>query len=293
MCNEFFHGNPWPKLKNMSALNVIKLCQTQKESDSSGTIYYATLFNAFHRTPIYSANKVMLSENKTKCSRPYDTYWNRVATGLCQDTIPQSAIYSNIAKADDLTLCKKFQAIDSDYYRNKLHLDRGHLTPSHINCRNKDKQLSTFTLTNAAPQFADFNRHSWRIFECVTEFTTIQLVPNEPVFILTGVYGSALNDSGKELWLYKRVKVPGYYWKAVCYPGNTELNKGPWGYAVIQKNVNKEVRPSFNDYLTLKMFAEKLFDDPPFGPDCMNAGFGDFATIRNNWKKFISTNCYK
>ena len=306
LCDGYFHGSSWPKMKGISTINTVKLCQTQRKKNLSVTLnssempFYATLFNTYHRTPVYSANRVLLAANKTILPRPNSTYWNRVAMGLCRNTIPKSTIYSDVAFVSEKTLdsCNQLQAIDKDYYENDLNFDRGHLTPNHINCRNKEKQLSTFTLTNVAPQYADFNRHSWRIFECVTEYMIIQLVPNEPVYILTGVYGSALDESGKDIWLYghtdkKRVKAPGYYWKAVCYPGNSLLKKKPWAYAIIQENVNKRIDPKFQDYMTLKDFAQKLFDDPPFGPDCMNAGFGDFATVFSDWDHYINTYCYE
>jgi len=306
LCDEYFHGSPWPRLKDMSTVSTVKLCQTQLENDislrlnSSKITFYASLFNTFHRTPLYSANKAVLSANGTILPRPNSTYWSRVATGLCRNTVPKSTIYSDVAFVEESTLdsCKKLQAISYDYYENGLNLDRGHLTPNHINCRNKKKQLSTFTLTNVAPQYADFNRHSWRIFECITEYMIIKLVPEEPVYVLTGVYGSAKDESGKDLWLYghtdkKRVKVPKYYWKAVCYPGNKNLNKNPWAYAIVQENVNKKVEPDYRDYITVKELAERLFDDPPFGPDCMNAGFGDFAEVFHDWDKFIQQYCYE
>ena len=303
-CDNYFHGKPWPQLKGASKVSTVKLCQTQQQKDSSMTLdsttspIYATLFDTFHRTPVYSANKVTLAANKTVLPRPDRNVWNRVAVGLCKKSIPKFAIDSNLEFVNEstLSLCKGLQAVNTDYYDNKLDLDRGHLSPNHINSRNKVKQLATFTLTNAAPQFANFNRHSWRIYECVTEFMIIKLVPHESVFILTGVYGSALDKSGKDIWLHghaeqKRVKVPGYYWKAVCYPGNKRMGKDPWGYAIVKKNVDKKVYPDYQSYITLKEFAQKYFEDPPFGPDCMNAGFGEFKTVFSDWDNYINTYC--
>ena len=78
-CDEFFPGNPWP-LKN--AASVVKLCQIEQTNISVNTcqrsiafyptlidisvgtfqptVYYATLFDTYRRTPLYSANKVIL-----------------------------------------------------------------------------------------------------------------------------------------------------------------------------------------------------------------------------------------
>ena len=303
VCNEYFHGSPWPRMKYISTTNTVKLCQTQ-QMDLSKTLvaseipFYATLFNTYHRTPVYSANKVILRANETVFPRPSREYWKRVALGLCRNAIPNTTVRSNLASLKTIpVLCTHLQAINDDYTNNSFSFDRGHLTPCHINSRNKEKLLSTFTLTNAAPQYADFNRYTWRIFECVTEYMIIQLVPNEPVYILTGINGSALDERGEEIWLSgtaneKRVKAPGYYWKAVCYPGNSALKKKPWGYAIVQKNVNKANKPNYKDYLTLKTFGETLFDDPPFGLDCMNADFGNFRKVLHNWNNFIEKHCY-
>ena len=300
-CDDFFHGTPWPVLKKSSNLGSVKLCQTQLDSSSPTKPLYATVFSTVNRIPLYSANRVVLHAKDQCYPRPDPKYWNRVATALCQNIIPTNPVDSAIGSVNSsvLSQCKKLQAATHDYYDNTLHLDRGHLSPNHINCRDEEKQLATFTLTNAAPQFADFNENSWRIYECVTEYTIINYVPGESVYIITGVFGSALDESGKPLWLNGNsttgknpVKVPGYYWKAVCYPGDARKNRDPWGYAIVQKNENKKITPDCNQYITLKEFGQKYFVDPPFGPDCMNAGFGKFEEVFSDWDNFLKTYCF-
>ena len=286
-CNQYFHGKPWPQLKNTSNQHLVRLCQSKQGYDSSIMLeraekpitFYATLFDTYRRTPLYSANVVQLSARMPNYSRPAAYLWKRVAAGLCHISIPQTAIYSDITfvNASTLESCKNLQAIEADYYRNNMNLDRGHLSPSHINCRNKAKNVATFTLTNAAPQYARFNRYSWKDYELHIEKLIRKLAPEEPVYILTGISGSALDKNGKEIWLFgnttkKRVKVPGYYWKAVCYPGNEKLNKTAWGFAYVKKNIDKVLSPNYKSYITLKKFAQKYFKDPPFGPKCMNVG---------------------
>lgn len=302
-CNEYFHGLPWPMLKDVgddSTRSLVKLCQ--KFENGTGVTLYATLYNTFTRIPIYSANKVVLYPNQKINPRPDEDAWKKVATGLCNiGVLPKTPIYSNLGhvKSEMYKKCRKFQAVTSDYTNNHMGFDRGHLSPNHINSRNCEKQLGTFTLTNAAPQYADFNEQSWRIFECVTEFTIIDFVPGEPVYIITGTYGSALDKHGKPIWLNKNnstkfyknpVKAPGFYWKAVCYPGNNN-GKDPWAYAVIEKNVNKVTTANYSDYITLKEFSQKYFVDPPFGDVCMNAGFGQFSKVFPIWDSYVKKNC--
>ena len=118
-----------------------------------------------------------------------------------------------------------------------------------------------------------FNINSWNKIEQFIEKEIRTNVPEEDVYIMTGVFGSALDNNGKEIWLKNRVKVPGYYWKAVCYPGNKIWNTRPWGFAYVRKNTNEKVKPDFENTITLKKFADKYFKDPPFGRDCMQATY--------------------
>ena len=169
-----------------------------------------------------------------------------------------------------------------------MELDRGHLSPSHINGPNRAKMNSTFTLTNTAPQYAKFNKHSWRLYEVFTESFIKKHAPEEYVYIMIGVSGSNLDESVKEIWLYgnstnKRVKVPKYYWKAVCYPGNKQRSKKPWGFAFEKKNINKKVKPNYQSYVTLKKFAQNNFKDPLFGPECMNTTLNEMKSLFSDW----------
>ena len=299
-CKKFFHANPWPMPKEVSQKNVVKLCQTQIQDNIMGKAVFATLFNPFWRIPVYSANMVRLNKTQTVNERPDSKAWLRVAKGLCNiNAIPSMPIYSKVGvvPSDEFSECRKNQAVSEDYLYNNLHLDRGHLSPNHINSRDHEKQLGTFTLTNAAPQFADFNRQMWQKFECITEYAIINLVPNENVYIITGIYGTAMDENHEDLWLNRNdseknpVKVPGYYWKAVCYPGNPEKEKEPWGYAIVKPNINVEASADYKDLITLKKFSEKYFDDAPFGPVCINAPIGDFATIFPEWENYIMDYC--
>ena len=290
-CKHFFNGAPWPHFKGSSYSTTVQLCQTQ---GSDTTPLYATLYDTSQKIPVYSANKVILDPKKKTHKRPGGYLWKRVASNLCGNSLPSGTIFSAIKTVSAATLddCERWQAVDNDYYKNGLDLDRGHLSPNSINSRNIKKQWATFTLTNAAPQYSGFNRNLWRVYECITEQAILQLVPNEPVFIITGVAGKAKDQNGKALKLRNRVQVPGSFWKAVCYPGNRHQNKPAWGYA-ITKNNDKIVRtPSASNYMTLKEFSRRHFDDAPFSPECLRADFGKFEElVFPNFSKFITTHC--
>ena len=157
-CDEYFQGRPWPRPRDFDS--PVKLCQTQLENNSlaiqelfaNPIVYYATLFDTHRRTPLYSANRVKLSSKPSIATRPSNELWKRVATNLCKKSVPQTTINSDINYVNNPDSCKTLQAVDDDYRNNNMHLDRGHLCPSHINGPNEAKMNSTFTLTNAAPQ---------------------------------------------------------------------------------------------------------------------------------------------
>lgn len=297
-CDEFFHGPAWPMTKGYANKGVVKLCQNQKHSKQ--TIVFATLFSTKDRYPIYTANKVVLVPKGHEYPRPEPYLWTRVSLTLCNiqelPTQPVLSMIGHVAKhlRDQ---CGKYQALNEDYVDNTLDLNRGHLSPNAINNEDLTKQSGTFTLTNAAPQFALFNQFSWREYECVAQYTILELVPKEEVFIMTGTYGTAYDSYHNPLFIDGKetnpVKVPGYYWKIVCYAGNATENKDPWAYAIIQKNINVKSRATYASYMLLKDFASKYFVDPPFGEDCMNAPFGAFEKylVPQVFEQFIEKYC--
>ena len=291
-CDSFFHDLPWPEPQGLAGVKTVKLCQTQGSRKRS---LYATLFSTDHRIPIYAANVVRLRKNRKIHQRPAGSLWKRVASNLCTGSQPKGTLYSAITTVDSgtLNLCKKWQAVDSDYFKNGLGLDRGHLTPNHINAGDVQKQQATFTLTNAAPQFAGFNRFAWRIYECMIENAIPLLAENERVYILTGVGGEVLNPDGTYLRLKNRVHVPGYFFKAVCYPGNPSKNKLPWGFAVVKTNEPKWETPGTQNFMTLQKFADNHFVDSPFGPECMGAKYGRFKAVFKAWYSIMKANCLK
>jgi len=294
-CDYYFHGEAWPMLKTTVSSEVLKLCQSENKKKR---IFYASLFNVKTRIPVYSANIVSLNTS-SELPRPDPKYWKRVSLSLCSlkyHKLPSGPIFSNIGKSNDLDMCGHYQAEARDYYRNKFHLDRGHLSPNSINAYDQEKQISTFTLTNAAPQFALFNEHSWRIYECVVQHMIIDLVPNEQVYIITGTYGYALDKNGDPFWINENhvdhknpVQVPGFYWKAVCYPGSK--HKRPWAFGIMQENVNIKKQTSSRSFLNIQKFSDKYFEKDLFGKVCMNADFPNIINVFDKWEDYVNKNC--
>ena len=238
---------------------MVRLCQN--DDGNPNAIYYATLFSTTDKIPIYSANVVNINDCQSKDKRPSNSKWKRVATSLCnQNPLPSYSFLSNIGSKRGKN-CGDRQALNNDY-KNDQRLERGHLTPNSINARNPAKQLATYTLTNAAPQYAAFNKRWYRRVENITEEIILRLSPRKNVYIMTGTYGTGTPST------MNGVRVPAYFWKAVCYPGNPA-----WGFAIVRQNINYEPNNQLSGFMTLANFAERYFsyNSSPFGKICINA----------------------
>ena len=295
-CNQFFPGKPWPTPKNANF--VVKLCQTELKKVSANTCqlsnifyptlnvipieaiprspaYYATLFDTSSRTPLYSANTVTLYREKPPKRLCTSTLWKREAAGLCFKQPPKSVVYSDIANQNNLNLhgynlklCKEHQAVSNDYNNKNFH--RGHLTPLSINRKNSAKWRATCTLTNAAPQYRQFNQGGWKSCELFVERFIRKYAPGEVVYIMTGVYGW-IPDGGQVLKLNNRVTVPRYFWKALCYPGNTY---DAFGFAFMRENTAIKNNQKYGKFVPLNQFAKSIFNDPQVFPaNCANVPF--------------------
>ncbi|KAL0152194.1 hypothetical protein M9458_051917, partial [Cirrhinus mrigala] len=137
--------------------------------------------------------------------------------------------YMVLENQSDPNTYKENQAISSDY--SDTGYDRGHLYPSSFQCGEERKV--TFTLTNAAPMDACFNRIHWKNWESALRTFLLQKHNWEKehdfaakylkridvtVYIVTGTVPSAneriphRGTSDAE-----RVTVPSHMWTAVCY----------------------------------------------------------------------------
>lgn len=298
-CDEFFFGSYFPRMQGNQS-DLVKLCQTQQHTGYEGPEVYATLFNSYERIPVYSATKIQLYPNCSGYSRPDEKSWSRVSLTLCDSYKTASASPSRIGHGgQQLEKCGQYQALDSDYKGNraKIDVDRGHLNPNAINCQDQENQMATFTLTNAAPQFAAFNENAWRQYECITEYVILNHVPSERVYIITGTWGTAKDAQGKAMWMNadshekNPVKIPGYYWKAVCYPGNEWEHKEAWGFAVIQENVVSNLPSDPDKFSNLSMFSSKYFMDDMFGTLCLDAGIGPIQNYFPVWQEMLNEQC--
>lgn len=303
-CEEFFFGIPFPKMKT-NQTGLVKLCQTQQHDDYVGPAVYATLFSITDRIPIYSADVITLYPNSSGYTRPDEKYWNRVALGLCDidpKNLPTFPISSRLGSAGSGNVaCGAYQAINRDYKGNwkALSVDRGHLNPNAINFQDQESQVATFTLTNAAPQFSAFNQIAWEQYECITKFIVMNYAALQRVYVVTGTMGQAEDESGKPLWMNggaiedkNRVKVPKYYWKAVCYPGNPWDGTSPWSYAIIDKNTKDAGDSSPDNIMPIKKFSSMYFEEDVFAEPCISATMGPIEKYFDAWMDHVNKLCH-
>lgn len=160
---------------------------------------------------------------------------------------------------------KSKQAITADYEHTGY--DRGHLNPNSLQCR--DGREATFTLTNAAPMDACFNRVHWKNWEGYLKMFLKQVETNVKVYIVTGtVPGNyKIPESGKSK--LNRVTVPSHIWTAVCFKHHNE-NKKIFSFGYLGEN-----KQNFNiKLMSVSDMTEqliKLFKGPVkiFTPDCI------------------------
>lgn len=95
-------------------------------------------------------------------------------------------------------------AVDKAYKaanRGGFEIDRGHMNPSAINSFDTNFMTATFTLTNAAPQFATSNQGPWQVFEKkIRDYTKNTCgKTGGTLYLLTGTsdYGLFPNAAGK------------------------------------------------------------------------------------------------
>ena len=313
-CNAYFsnHTYPIPKKYKSSGSNsmLVKLCQNTlavevingKSKYVEKKAVFATLYDKNSKIPLYSANKLRLSLSYT-LPRPNYTeatkLWKRESWALCKIETTSGPMLSQIREVsqDEIKKCEVHQSSWRDYQNSGSRLTRGHLEPRNTNNDDEIKQRTTFTLTNAAPQYELFNKGSWERIECLTREMIFSYHLGEDVYIITGVSGWAKDNDNKDLLVNNRVKVPGYFWKAVCFPGNR--NKQAWGYSVKLKNEDahgplgkKKIISSFQD---LKPFNDDYFKagKSPFSDVCLGTtAMSTRKLLNNNWLHY-EKKCFK
>ncbi|XP_029610672.1 endonuclease domain-containing 1 protein isoform X4 [Salmo trutta] len=214
-CKNFFLNGTTP---NLPGILVGGTVQDQKRykliCQLFNNIYrFATLYDTTNRIPVFSAY--------TFTGPPTDPRPN--PTWMIEPQLENIDIKEMKTQGDkkvkELNNNKAVthQAVDTDYELNKMKLDRGHLFPcSHA--PDDDAKRSTFTLTNAVPQYEKFNRGSWKTMECrVRKFLELNCKDNNDqikAYVVTGAVPSHSNT------LNKRVNIPDHLWTAYCCYNN-------------------------------------------------------------------------
>lgn len=129
----------------------------------------------------------------------------------------------------NISVIKVSQAINDDY--KDTGYDRGHLNPYSFHVG--DHRVATFTLTNAVPMDACFNRVHWKEWE--TELRNIIQekfhadINKATAYIVTGTIPSPSHRIPKkgefnedEVRDFDRVTVPSHVWTALCYKHLTD-----------------------------------------------------------------------
>ena len=73
---------------------------------------------------------------------------------------------------------------------------------------------TTFTLTNVAPQYSNFNQRAWTQIECLVKNYIEMELSGEYVYVITGTHGvkTVLNTDDKSKY---ELAVPEYYWSGL------------------------------------------------------------------------------
>ncbi|CAN0398746.1 unnamed protein product, partial [Lampetra planeri] len=141
---------------------------------------------------------------------------------------------ANMALPKDFEGVEDKQAVDGDYKNTAF--DRGHLNPNFYQCN--EGRNATFTLTNAVPMDACFNRIKWYNYEKHTKAILQNMCPSpSKAYLITGVVPSKLKiPISPDDWLedeprtFDRISVPLYVWTAVCCDHLDKDKKFSFGY---------------------------------------------------------------
>lgn len=265
-CKGFFYEDKEPTGMNQ---NAKKICQKVEY----GGFYYATLYSVPHRIPLYSA--YTLNRNcRTSAGRT--DVWH-IEPQISQ---PRSrADYMVPESPSNMNTYKEKQAISKDY--SDTGYDRGHLNPNSFQC--DEGRMATFSLTNAVPMDACFNRIHWKSWEStLRSFLLDKLISDgssAKAYIVTGTVPSTnIRIPPQEVSQEpERVVVPSHIWTAVCYQHKTDSGKSfsfsylgknrPEGGISLMSVSNLKVRLSelygelSDTCQSIEVFANDCFDD--------------------------------
>ncbi|KAI5616096.1 endonuclease domain-containing 1 protein-like [Silurus asotus] len=186
-----------------------QICQTLNDN-----VEFATFYDTNNRIPVYSSYRFI---RKVDCTRR--SKW------FIEPQLDDQTQGVNM-KSESGGTYGDHQALNKDYEnqtaQTKYH--RGHLAPVY-HSSSQSCSDATFTLTNAAPQEASFNRRWFHHAESKMEekMSTDCINKGWNAYVVTGVVpgNTTLNN---------RVLIPSHYWTAFCCLDNNNIPKLSLGY---------------------------------------------------------------
>ncbi|XP_068696617.1 uncharacterized protein [Montipora foliosa] len=144
----FFAGLKPPQNLPNSALSTTSraLLIEQKRRQTGSKVYFVTLFDKNRNIPFYSAYKLDPDQAKK-----IGTYTRKQGSSGWRTT--PGVVGVNKAYSNAISTCKA--------KTGSPQLSRGHMNPSAINSFDTDHMKATYTLSNAVPQFQQFNSFQW------------------------------------------------------------------------------------------------------------------------------------
>ncbi|KAL7858863.1 hypothetical protein AOLI_G00189650 [Acnodon oligacanthus] len=231
-CKEFFLDGEPPEFQTNGIASLVpeegryvQICQRYNNK-----YHYATLYDTAEKIPVYSAYRY---ERRTKCNVKRPTIPWKIEPQLEDNNYgAEMASEKNVRKNDR-------QTYESDY--EGTGYNRGHLFPV-CQTNSDDCAVSTFTLTNAAPQGCAFNKRWFHKVENNVK-KSLQKCVNEgrKPYVVTGVVPS---DGTPKM--ANRVNVPAYFWTAYRCCGTNECQFG--GY-IMHKDA-EETRDFVTKHMT-------------------------------------------
>lgn len=145
------------------------------------------------------------------------------------------------------------------YQGNTQNIQKGHLVPAKTYSFDCINMVSTFTYTNAVPQYAAFNTGPWAQDERkVREFAKLCHSLGGDLYLLTGISEAEITQNGNQVTGAKKdlkyfpvndkntgvnIAIPNSMWTAGCCISRTN-GVAAGGFAVIGNNV--QVNPKMN-----------------------------------------------
>ncbi|XP_062325096.1 uncharacterized protein si:ch211-165i18.2 [Osmerus eperlanus] len=214
-CKQFFYKNTEPTGIDQ---NAEKICQ-KKRFD-----YYASLYSTSHRMPVYSAYTIDYTCMDNDLRRRGVWFIEPQISNIDGEDMTVAGVNKDLIKLN--------QALNEDYEHTDY--DRGHLNPNSYHCN--EGRVATFTLTNAVPMDACFNRVHWKKYEDYLKTLVLGLRGVGRDFFVTGAVPSRNRipvpglDTTENVREFSRVTIPSHMWTALCFQHNDEQYSFSIGY---------------------------------------------------------------